>query len=202
MIRVYFNLKTSILLLVLVILNIFIGCSSTSNEDYKNIKINEKVISFSFDYPSFMNKPYVISEDRLDKGRILKIQSVGSIQTDDSQGVEILFIELYRPNIISPDAQTMWEDELASTGNVTIKGISLVDSSFIEISDFYAKKLVYSNIKYDDSLEQDIDEEQFYYLFFDAKGFIWKITLHVYEPILYRGEVDLNHLVDTFKIID
>jgi hypothetical protein len=131
---------TIIIFLIVFFVFVIWGC----NPPYRSYKFSKGEVSFSFEYPSFMIKPLIWSEEILGEEGFVVLCAIGSPDVN-SNGTESLFIKIYKPSVVLPDAETLYRNDLHEILKGVPKGIkNIIEKESIFIDDFPANKLVYT----------------------------------------------------------
>jgi hypothetical protein len=191
----YFSVKLVLIVVLLVTLFAFSGCSGVS-EGYRQFILREGSVHFSFEYPVSFDKPEV---------QIYEGQPwVGSRRTtEEEEWYAIFAVDAVEPGHVLPDAKTAANYFLESLegGN----GRVLLERSSVTIDGVAGELFIVSCAQWlaDDfyrGISQGIPA-LVRQVFFDHKDLIWDITFISHVDRAEEDEAHFKHLLETFKFL-
>jgi hypothetical protein len=181
------------LLLILVIIGV--GCGES---EYAKAEATKLGISFSFEYPPSYQK--ITADTFEDNGRepslsLLYIDPESTLGKADIQ----IYVILNGPIAGRPDA-TAWTEEHIKLLEEGDDAFVLYEWSTVNVSGISAYKVVYFSSLLGNYLNSNnlIIRE----VYFDYRGFIWKISVLAVEEFGDQAEAVFEHVIESFNIKD
>jgi hypothetical protein len=165
------------------------GCNASNRSEYATFSVNEGPASFSFEYPSFFQKPLVTTTY---PGVDIRVW------TGAPALFEILDIRIFSASDSYPDSSTMLEDDLKI--HQKLSDFRLLERSAINVSGIPGELIAYSHT----GGTELTDNWTSFEAYFDHGEFIWKVSVDIGEDEdgAKDAKAHLEHVLETFKILE
>lgn len=187
---------------MLVISFTFSGCAGEETAGYRKFIVKEDLVSFSFEYPSSYQKPYL---DRTIGPEHISLLTGHWTNKNDIDIVDSsLHFMVGRSSSVLTDAKAVFE--FISDINMRSQDYKVLERSSITITGIQCEQIIYSYTQSPDVYHkvgrQNPIPKIAYEVYFDSEGIIWSICMSADMSRAEQTEIEFRHVLNTFKILE